>query len=94
MTLKTDKRAWAPPNVLVKDLDEEAVLLDVETETYFGLNGTGARMFKALTTAASIEAAIESLLREYDAEPETLRQDVEQLVEDLRSRGLLRVGEE
>ncbi len=36
------------PNVLVRELGGEAVLLDIETGRYFGLNATGVRIWALL----------------------------------------------
>ena len=38
-------RAATPTHVLVRILDRESVLLNLETEQYFGLDETGTRMW-------------------------------------------------
>ena len=92
MTVPLDERAFAPPNVLCKDLGDEAVLLDLETETYFGLNPVGSRFWKLVTTAPTIREALDVMIEEYDVAPEELERDMKGLIEDLVSRGLLRIG--
>jgi len=84
-----DKRVCAPEGVLVRELDGESVLLNLESETYFGLDEVGTRMWALLTAAPSIQAAYEALLVEYDVAPERLRQDLETLVAQLVDNGLL-----
>jgi hypothetical protein len=37
-------RVTVPAHVLVRFLDKESVLLNIETERYFGLDETGTRM--------------------------------------------------
>jgi hypothetical protein len=37
-------RVTVPAHVLVRVLDKESVLLNIETERYFGLDETGTRM--------------------------------------------------
>jgi len=78
--------------VLVKELDGEAVLLDLASETYFGLNHTAFRMWSALTEGPSLGTAIEELAREYAVEAPVLEADALRLVEELERRGLVRVG--
>ncbi|MCB9103885.1 MAG: PqqD family protein [Anaerolineales bacterium] len=87
--LTVDTRVVAPPDVLIRELDGEAVLLNLASESYFGLDEVGARMWQVLTTSESIEAAYDQLLAEYDVEPERLRQDVLDLVDQLAAHGLV-----
>ena len=71
------------------ELDGEAVLLDLKSETYFGLDDVGTRIWLHLTTTPTIQAAYEALLGEYDAAPDLLRQDLEALLDELVEQGLL-----
>lgn len=81
-----------PASVLVRKLDDESVLLDLETEQYYGLDQVGTRMLEALCKSGSVETASEELADEYDVELETLREDLRDLAEKLVARGLLRVS--
>ena len=54
-------RAEALPHVLVRVLDKESVLLNLETERYFGLDETGTRMWQLVTTAPSIDARMSGI---------------------------------
>lgn len=84
-------RAAAPPHVLVRLLDQESVLLNLETEQYFGLDETGTRMWQLVTTSPNIDAAYQELLSEYDVQPEMLRENLTELLGHLVEHGLLRV---
>jgi hypothetical protein len=92
MHVSLDGRAFATPRVLCKDLGDEAVLLDLETETYFGLNAVGSRLWKLLTTAPTIRDAFAAMLLEYDVAPDELERDMTALIAELVDRGLLRTG--
>ena len=72
-------------NVLVRELDGEAVLLDLDTGRYFGLNATGVRIWALLDG----ERALEQLLQEHVVSRERVLQDVRELVAGLRAQGLL-----
>lgn len=91
MPVQSSTTVVLPPTVLVRKLDDESVLLDLESEQYFGLDEVGTRMLDALCEAGSVEAASSRLVEEYDVEPETLRNDLLALTEKLVARGLLRV---
>jgi hypothetical protein len=46
-------------------------------------------MWQVLADSESVKAAYDSLLGEYDVEPEQLERDLENLIEQLREHGLL-----
>jgi hypothetical protein len=77
------------PHVLIRLLDKEAVLLNLETERYFGLDEIGTRMWQVTTAGPNIEFAYRQLLEEYDVDPEPLRQNLADLLEKLAENGLL-----
>ena len=89
MTFKD--RAAAPAHVLVRLLDQESVLLNLETEQYFGLDETGTRMWQLLTTSPNIDMAYQELLAEYDVQPDQLLENLTELLGNLVEHGLLQV---
>src|SRR5260370_38756969 len=82
-------RAATPAHVLIRVLDRESVLLNLETEQYFGLDETGTRMWQLLTGSPSIDAAYQELLAEFDVDPELLRSNLIELLSRLGDCGLL-----
>jgi len=94
MALPFDARVVVPEQVLFQELEGESVLLNLDTETYFGLDDVGTRMWEALTGSDAIESAYNSLLTMYDVSPEELRQDLTELVEQLLDKGLLSLEHE
>lgn len=84
-------RAAAPAYVLVRYLDKESVLLNLETEQYFGLDETGTRMWQLITASPCIDSAYQELLAEFDVEPELLRANLTDLLNRLMDSGLLQV---
>jgi hypothetical protein len=87
-------RISVQPDVLIREVGGESVILDLKTERYLGLNGVGTEMWKALTTSDSIQAAFEHLLAEYDVDPEVLRRDLHDLIEKLIEHGLVTASKE
>lgn len=82
-------RATVPANVLVRFLDKESVLLNLNTEKYFGLDPVGTRMWQLVTSAPTVEAAFFQLLEEYDVESERLRANLSELLDHLVENGLI-----
>jgi hypothetical protein len=92
MPISFNARVLVPRDILVSELAGESVILNLNSECYFGLDQMGTRMWNALTKAASIQDAYEALLAEYDVPEDKLRQDLTELVSRLLDQGLLEVA--
>jgi len=90
MTVALEDRVIASPRVLFKDVGGDAVLLELDSETYFGLNAVGARFWQLLTTAPNVGGALEALTEEYDVPRDELRRDMESLIDEWARAGLVR----
>ena len=86
-----DARITVPPGVLFRDLDGEAVLLELDSGRYFGLNETGTRIWHLLQEHGSLEPTLRAMLDEYDVAEDCLRRELLSFVETLSSRRLLEV---
>lgn len=85
------KRVIESEDVLVREIDGQAILLNLETEAYFGLNEPGTRMWELLTSSPSIDDAYRKLLDEFEVEPERLKADLGELLAGLIGQGLVAV---
>ena len=81
-----------PGDVLIRELDGEAVLLHLETGTYFGLNPVGTRIWQLIAEGYSLEQVLETLSGEYDVDRRVLETDLLELARQLCANGLGRVG--
>jgi hypothetical protein len=88
-TIDFDQRLAVPEHVAMRELDEELVLLNFESERYFGLDDVGARILEVLRDASSIDAGITVLLDEFEVDESQLRHDVGALVTSLVDGGLV-----
>jgi coenzyme PQQ synthesis protein D (PqqD) len=91
MTVSFEDRVEMPPHVLVRFLNKESVLLNLETERYFGLDETGTRMWQLVTASPNIDAAYRELQNEFDVEAEVLRSHLTELLGRLVENGLLQI---
>jgi Coenzyme PQQ synthesis protein D (PqqD) len=89
MTISFSDRVRVPDDVLISNLQEESVILNLDSERYYGLDDVGTRFLSVLNTSDSIEAAYAVLRDEYNTDPHSLRQDLLELVEDLIKQGIL-----
>jgi hypothetical protein len=78
-------------DVAFRTIDDEGVVLDLATGTYFGLNTSGTRMWQLLAEHQSLRKVASALGREFDARPDTLERDLLAFVEHLASRDLMRI---
>ena len=94
MAISFAARVSVPPDILISEVGGESVLLNLKSERYFGLDDMGTQMWKTLIASDSIQAAYETLLAEYDVEASRLREDLDELIQQLMEQGLLEVGSE
>jgi hypothetical protein len=91
MTISFADRVTMPEDVLVSGLENESVILNLQSETYYGLDEVGTRFLTVLTASESIQAAYEKLLDEYEVDAAALRKDLLGIVEQLSEQGIVRV---
>jgi hypothetical protein len=78
--------------VVFRELDGEAVLLNLDSGVYFGLDVVGTRVWALLVEHGTLERVCSHLVEEYDVEPAVLEEDVARLVEEMRRKGLVVLG--
>lgn len=91
MEISFSNRLRAADQVLFRELDGESVLLNVATESYFGLDDVGTRMWMLLTTNETIQHSYERLAEEYEVSESQLRKDIQALIEELIEHGLVKI---
>jgi hypothetical protein len=91
MPISFQAKILVPKQVLVRTFQNESVLLNLDSESYHGLDDVGTRMWQALSQSANIQAAYDSLLPEYEVDAATLQKDLEAFIETMVERGLVEV---
>lgn len=91
-TLST--RVTVPEGVMFRELDGEAVLLELHSGRYFGLNETGTRMWTVLLEHGRVEPAFQALLTWYDVAEDRLAGELLSFVEALAAQRLLSTHED
>jgi Coenzyme PQQ synthesis protein D (PqqD) len=67
-------------DAVFRDLHGEAVILDLGSGTYFGLNTVGTRIWQLIEQHGRLKTVFDELCREYDAAPGELERDLLELV--------------
>ncbi len=89
MSISFAAKIVVPPDTLINVIGEEAVLLNLKNEQYFGLDPMGTRMWNVLTASDSVQTAFDVLLSEYEVTADVLRRDLTDLLEKLLAHGLV-----
>lgn len=71
------------------DVDDEAVLLDLNSGAYYGLNHIGAQLLKELKAHNSIENAITLIAEQYQITDNSVKKDIDELIQQLLEQKLI-----
>jgi len=91
MKIQQDQKVIISPEVLFLEVSGEIVLLDLASESYFGLDEIGARIWALLNEEKSVGQIVEVLLEEYEVDRARLEGDVNELLENLLEAGLIKI---
>lgn len=73
------------------DLNGEAVILHLPSESYFGLDPVGASIWEFIQEGRTFHEICDHLLAEYDVTREQCESEVQRLIESMREEGLVEV---
>lgn len=79
-------------NVVYQEVSGETVLLDLESEQYFGLDPVGTRIWSLIQAQANVDTIVDRVHEEYEAEKDKIRSDVVALITRLENSGLVVVS--
>lgn len=85
----TRETLTAAPDVIYRDIGGEAVLLNLKTGKYYGLNAVGLRIWQLVLENGDLEEVARVMLDEFDVSFDQLQFDINRLVSSLEENGLL-----
>ena len=71
------------------ELGGEAAILNLKAGVYYGLNEVGARIWKLIQEPKRVSEIRDTILEEYEVEPDQCEVDVIVLLQDLLDNGLI-----
>lgn len=93
--LSEDSLIFLAKNQASSDLDDETVILHVESGKYYGLKGTGASIWKIIQEGSkSLNELREIILANYEVDSEQCDRDLLALLQELLEAGLIEVNNE
>lgn len=75
--------------VLVSEVDGEVVMLDRESDVYYGLNEVGAHIWEQLEEPRSVDELEESTAEAFDVSRVRCREDIQEFLTDLLESDLI-----
>jgi hypothetical protein len=81
------------PQVISQEVAGETVLLDLESEHYFGLDPVGTRIWQLMAEQGTLQDIVDTMMMEYQVAESQLVNDLRSLVDELQRRGLATLGD-
>jgi len=91
--MNLDQKVTFADTVFAQEVDGEMVLLDMESENYFGLDEVGTAIWQAMQEKETLKEVLGLLLEQYEVEEEMLENDLSDFVGKLVESGLVKVEE-
>ena len=92
MKLETQKITISE-EALSQEVNGETVILDLKSESYFGLDEVGTRIWQLLQEHGDVQKTFDVMLDEFDVAEDQLENDMSALLDEMLEKGLLHVEE-
>ncbi len=76
-------------SVFAQEVDGEMVLLDMNSENYFGLDEVGTAIWQSMQEKETLQEVYDAMLEQYEVEPEILEKDLLDFTTKLEESGLI-----
>lgn len=79
------------PEQVSTDLGDEIVILDMQSDEYFSLDGVGTRIWETIETPTTVREILAAILGAYDVEPAIAERDLLAVLGEMAQEGLIEV---
>ena len=90
MKLETQKITISN-EALSQEVNGETVILDLQSESYFGLDEVGTRIWQLLQQNGDVQKTFDVMMQEFDVDAERLETDMHELLKMLDKYGLITI---
>ncbi len=87
--INLDQKITFADTIFAQEIDGEMVLLDMNSENYFGLDAIGTAIWQAIQEKETLQEVYDTILEQYDVEPTILEKDLFVFVTKLEESGLI-----
>jgi hypothetical protein len=78
-------------DVVFSEIDRDVVALNVERGLCYGLEGSGARIWRMIAEGIKVQELCRTLAAEYCVDVSTCKSDVMALLDEMRAEGLIEI---
>ncbi len=87
--MNLDQTISLSPDVISQEVSGETVLMDLESEHYYGLDEVGTRIWQLIGQTNDLRVIYQTLLQEYEVKEERLQRDLDVLLGQIAGLGLI-----
>jgi hypothetical protein len=91
MNVKVDSVVSVAEGITVADLDGEAIILDINSGQYFGLNKVGAEILSLIKEPRTVDEVIDRIAVQFEADRGRVQDDVLTFIQDMSEAKLVRM---
>ena len=84
-----DSKVSIPDTVFLQEVDDETILLDINTQEYFSLNEVGGVFYHMLKDEPNLQKSAEVLAEHFEVSLEDIEKDLLAFVKALEEKGLV-----
>jgi hypothetical protein len=84
-----DNRVTIHQDAVFRELDGEAVILQLEAGMYYGLDPVGTRLWQLIEAHGQLRPVLDAALQEFDVPSDVLERDLIELVSRLAEKQLV-----
>ena len=78
-----------PEETLSQEVNGETVILDLKSESYYGLDEVGTRIWQLLQEHGDLQLTFDIMLDEFDVDSDHLETDIDNFIVELVNSGLV-----
>lgn len=75
------------------EVDGETMMMSVEQGKYYGLDEIGTRIWNLIENPQPVSSVLETLLKEFDIDEKTCKQDLLELLHELNEKDLVEMSD-
>ena len=89
--ITTDNYIKRNKEVFASEIDDEVVMMNVDTGKYYGMDTVGSRIWELIAEEIQVREVIAKLMEEYDVGEEQCEKDVLEFLNELYENKLVNV---
>jgi hypothetical protein len=79
----------ASPNQVATEVEDQTMILDMDSGLYFGLNAVGSTVWNRIQSPSTVQQIYDAVLTEYQVDRQIVERDVNSLLEKMWQHELI-----